>query len=137
MPQQRKLTVLSCIEVVPLFCLLYLFLLISQKYLILSDVHRNGDCHPATPISPLAVTFKRANSHSSLPEVFVDKPTNSHSVLPSTPSHQRRELVFDSDYRMHDIEPSIFSTPSIHSLHSEVSIRDEVFKEQVHVLFRT
>ena len=109
-------------------------ILTSQKFLILSG--KSGDPHPATPISPLAVTFKRANSHPSIPQAFIEEPTNSHSVLPSTLSHRRRDsfkLALDSDCWMHDIEPSIFSTPSLNSLNFAVSIREEVSKQQVGV----
>ena len=45
--------------------------------------------------------------------------------------HHRRDptkLVIDADY---NFEPSIFSSPSLYSLHSEVSIRKEDSKEEV------
>lgn len=92
---------------------------------------------PKPPTSPLAVTFKKANS--SIPQIVIESEQQSSPYstnqaeykAPETPKQMKDpvRMLIDADYSSHDHEPSIFSSPSLYSLHSEVSIQQENTKK--------
>ena len=93
------------------------------------------------PRSPLAVIFKRADStDATIPKIVLETTENysgpnsqTQYMTPGIPRRRKDpvKILIDADYINHDLEPSIFSSPSLYSLHSEISVHQETAKEEV------
>ncbi len=104
------------------------------------SIGSHGD-QQSIPTSPLAVIFKRADSaDASIPKIVLETSANysdpnsqTQCMTPVTPRRRKDpvKILIDADYSSHNLEPSIFSSPSLYSLHSEVSVHQETAKEEV------
>ncbi|XP_064396708.1 ATP-binding cassette sub-family C member 4-like [Halichondria panicea] len=96
------------------------------------------------PRSPLAVIFKRADStDATIPKIVLETTENysgpnsqTQYMTPGIPRRRKDpvKILIDADYINHDLEPSIFSSPSLYSLHSEISVHQETAKEEAPVI---